>query len=56
MSATITWKKSSFSTNNGDCIEVAQVADRLAARDSKNPGGPVLTFPHESFRTLLRVV
>jgi hypothetical protein len=49
-----TWKKSSFSGNNGTCVEVAHIADRLAARDSKNPAGPALTFPRESFRSLLR--
>jgi Domain of unknown function (DUF397) len=49
-----TWKKSSYSGNNGTCVEVAHLADRLAARDSKNPAGPTLTFPHESFRRLLR--
>lgn len=50
------WKKSSHSTNDGECVELAHGVDRLAARDSKNPGGPVLTFPHESFRALLRVL
>jgi hypothetical protein len=38
------WRKSSYSGNNGGaCIEVA--ADRtVAVRDSKDSGGPVLTF------------
>lgn len=54
MSAELKWKKSSFSANNGTCVELAHTAGRLAARDSKNPGGPVLTFPYESFRTLVR--
>jgi hypothetical protein len=56
VSANPIWKKSSFSTNNGECVELAHTADRLAARDSKNPCGPVLTVPHESFRILLRVL
>jgi hypothetical protein len=51
-----TWKKSTFSGNNGTCVEVAHLADRLAARDSKNPAGPMLTFPSESFRGLMRLV
>jgi hypothetical protein len=50
----VAWLKSSFSTNNGECVEVAHMADRLAARDSKNPAGPMLTFPRESFHGLLR--
>jgi hypothetical protein len=51
---TTRWIKSSYSTNNGTCVELAILADRLAARDSKNPAGPVLTFPAESFRSLVR--
>jgi hypothetical protein len=49
-----TWKKSSFSTNNGECVELTHTADRMAARDSKNPDGPVLTFPREAFLNLTR--
>jgi hypothetical protein len=30
------WRKSSFSGNSGDCVEVRQ--DLAAVRDSKNPG------------------
>lgn len=33
-----TWRKSSFSGNNGECVEVAALADgRVAVRDSNNP-------------------
>jgi hypothetical protein len=40
-----TWRKSSYSYVNGDCIEVAGHADGLVrVRDSKDPGGSVLTF------------
>lgn len=51
--STIRWIKSSYSTNNGTCVEIARLPARLAARDSKNPTGPVLTFPPESFRRLI---
>jgi hypothetical protein len=34
------WRKSSRSNNGTDCVEVAGTLDRL--RDSKNPSGPVL--------------
>ena len=37
------WRKSSRSGQNG-CIEVAFVDGRVAVRDSKNRGGPVLIF------------
>lgn len=40
-----TWKKSSLSAYNGNCVEVADLADdRIRVRDSKHPRGPVLTF------------
>jgi hypothetical protein len=48
------WKKSSFSANQGTCVELAVVADQIAARDSKNSASPTLTFPLASFRSLLR--
>ncbi|MFD3802139.1 DUF397 domain-containing protein [Streptomyces sp. NPDC058611] len=40
------WFTSSYSSNGGDCVEVATnlVASRgvVPVRDSKDPGGPVL--------------
>ncbi|MFD3905243.1 DUF397 domain-containing protein [Streptomyces sp. CB04723] len=47
------WFKSSYSSNGGDCIEVA--ANLAAARgvvpvrDSKVVGGPVVTVPATAF-------
>jgi hypothetical protein len=37
------WRKSSFSGDSGDCVEVRQ--DLAAIRDSKNPSGPALAGP-----------
>lgn len=34
------WRKSSFSGDSGECVEVRQ--DLAAMRDSKNPAGPTL--------------
>lgn len=34
------WRKSSYSSEDGACVELAHTLD--AVRDSKNPGGPVL--------------
>ena len=34
------WRKSSFSGNSGNCVQVRQ--DLTAIRDSKNPNGPML--------------
>jgi hypothetical protein len=45
--STARWRKSSRSGENG-CVEVALVDGRVAVRDSKDRGGPVLVFdPHE---------
>jgi hypothetical protein len=33
------WRKASFSSSGGDCVELAAAG---AVRDSKNPAGPVL--------------
>ncbi len=41
----LTWTKSSFSGNNGNCVEIAPLSDgSLAVRDSKNADGPALWF------------
>lgn len=36
------WRKSSRSSDQANCVEIARLADRTAVRDSKNPDGPVL--------------
>jgi hypothetical protein len=39
------WIKSSLSTYNGDCVEVAGLAgETISVRDSKDPRGAVLSF------------
>ncbi len=38
------WFKSSKSTNNGQCVEVAFVGGQVAVRDSKNPAAAALVF------------
>jgi hypothetical protein len=45
------WFKSSRSSGNGACVEVAFVASgAVAMRDSKDPRGPVLRFPAISWQ------
>jgi hypothetical protein len=54
------WFKSSYSSNGGNCVEVAvnQVATRgiVPVRDSKNPFGPHLAFTAEAFSGLVTFV
>lgn len=39
------WIKSSLSSYNGNCVEVADLtSDRIRVRDSKHPKGAVLNF------------
>jgi len=43
--SSVIWMKSSLSTYNGNCVEVAGLAsDRIRVRDSKQPMGAVLNF------------
>lgn len=48
------WRKSSRSTAQANCVEVAFAGPAVAVRDSKNTTGPVLAFPAESWSTFLR--
>jgi hypothetical protein len=48
------FRKSSYSTSQGDCVEVASTATGgRAIRDSKNPHGPLLHITPDSWRAFL---
>lgn len=49
----MTWRKSSFSASETDCVEVAWPATGVAVRDSKNPTGPVLLLGDRARAALL---
>lgn len=39
------WRKSSYSSDDGNCVEVADLdGGARAVRDSKDPAGPALIF------------
>lgn len=45
------WRKSSFSGNGGDCVEVGQVRRVVFVRDTKASGsGPALRFSPEAWQ------
>ena len=48
------WMKSSLSFSNGNCVEVASLADgEIGIRDSKDSEGPVLRFTSGEWHAVL---
>lgn len=47
------WKKSSYSGGNASCVEVADLGEHIAVRDSKDRSGPKLIFTSETWRAFL---
>lgn len=50
----LTWRKSSYSTTQENCVEVGYAAHAVAVRDSKDPEGPVLLVPRAAFGRFVR--
>jgi hypothetical protein len=38
------WRKSTRSGSNGQCVEARRMGDKIQLRDSKDRSGPVLSF------------
>jgi Domain of unknown function (DUF397) len=49
----IIWHTSSYSTNQGSCVEVAPAPEGILIRDSKNPAGPALALPTPAWQAFL---
>lgn len=48
------WFKSSYSSNGGQCIEVAtNIPGVVPVRDSKDPDGPSLVFGADAWRAFV---
>jgi hypothetical protein len=41
---TAAWRKSSYSTPSGNCVEAAELTGGVALRNSRFPDGPALVF------------
>lgn len=49
------WRRSTRSTNNANCLEVARSGPAVGLRDSKNPG-PILALPARAFVGLVTLI
>jgi hypothetical protein len=47
------WRKSSHSSANGQCVEIAHLDQAVAVRDSKHPNGSELTFTYQAWATFI---
>lgn len=43
------WRKSSYTGQQGECVELADFPRTVAVRDSKDPAGPKLLFDRDAF-------
>jgi hypothetical protein len=49
----LTWRKSSYSDDQGECVEIAMSDSVVGVRDSKNAAGPLLTFTDSTWQAFL---
>jgi Domain of unknown function (DUF397) len=52
----LVYRKSSYSGQQNNCVEVAPAREGTAVRDSKDPAGPVLRFSADAWRAFVGAV
>jgi uncharacterized protein DUF397 len=50
------WRKSSYSSPSGNCVEAAELTGDVVLRDSRFPDGPALVFAGAVWDAFLRGV
>ncbi|WP_431042515.1 DUF397 domain-containing protein [Streptomyces sp. P1-3] len=50
------WRKSSYSSGDGQCVEIAFLGEAVATRDSKDPQGPALVFSADGWSSFVSAV
>jgi uncharacterized protein DUF397 len=53
VSSGVSWRKSSFSAEDMNCVEAAMMAEVVGVRDSKDVDGPVVVVPVGSWARLV---
>jgi hypothetical protein len=54
---TVSWRKSSHSGANGNCVEIAALDDgATGVRNSRHPDGPILRYPNGTVRRFVDAV
>ena len=54
MENTPAWIKAKSSTVDGQCVELAQIDEGIAVRNSRHPEGPVLIYTKAEFQAFLQ--
>ncbi len=50
------WRKSTYSNNGGNCVEIAPGPATIAVRDSADPAGPKLAFTPDQWKAFTTTV